>query len=100
MKEGCIWNETCFAILFNGSHKIPEFTKIAAMAISLKIDLQQKPKTTTEIGSIFNLNMVAAILDGSHYQKFVFHSITIKDRILLQTKSVRFLKEHNGAANT
>ena len=31
-------------------------------------DLQQKP-SNTKFGSIFNLNMLSAILGGNHYQK-------------------------------
>ena len=31
-------------------------------------DLQQRPDAT-KFGSVFNLNMMSAILDDSHYQK-------------------------------
>ena len=40
---------------------------MASIIQPFKIDLQQKP-VTAKYGSIFNLRMLLAILDGSHYQ--------------------------------
>ena len=42
---------------------------MAAMVLLLRIEtLQQKP-STTNVGSIFNLNMLLPTLDKSYYQK-------------------------------